>query len=249
MVDTLRPMQPPAPWQSPCQTSWPSSPPRLNDWTASVVGRKSASACIGRYSNTDFGLPMRSSIASCQFKTTPVAATYQQRPFVGRCCSCMPNSKSDLYRDEFSRPNLHNIFNVDTKHPENGWWTRSFCYFVYLWRRTIPGDFPDITDDVLCTSSSLDILLIEACQENDFTKKTHQHLKDRVLNGTASYAESAGLDGLRNAIRGLQHMKVLRRYVAANVSMLQLSPSYKDEISIKKFLRDVGMHLGVPLAQ
>ncbi|ELU09196.1 hypothetical protein CAPTEDRAFT_202811 [Capitella teleta] len=99
------------------------------------------------------------------------------------------------------------------------------------------------------TVCNLNQLMEEDLTENDFTKKTHQHLKDRVLNGTASYAESAGLDGLRNAIRGLQHMKVLRRYVAANVSMLQLSPSYKDEISIKKFLRDVGMHLGVPLAQ
>lgn len=80
-------------------------------------------------------------------------------------------------------------------------------------------------------------LLEHDVPENDFVKSLHKILKERVATGTSSYAESAAMDTLRNAILGFKNAGVIQLYNEASMTMCCLTEDYNSEESLFIFIR------------
>lgn len=73
--------------------------------------------------------------------------------------------------------------------------------------------------------------------ETDFMKKLHDHAKSRVTDGVASYAESAALETLKNAVKSYKDLRIIASFNVSNVTMLELHGRYNVRDSLNLYIR------------
>jgi glycerol-3-phosphate O-acyltransferase 1/2 len=94
-----------------------------------------------------------------------------------------------------------------------------------------------IIETYYITACRLTLLHQEDIPETEFIKSLHVLMKERIKNCFTSYAESAAIDTIRNAVHSFRSSGVVNRYEVAGVSMLSLSPAYRDETVLDGFIK------------
>ncbi|KAL4231644.1 hypothetical protein ACF0H5_009223 [Mactra antiquata] len=104
-----------------------------------------------------------------QFKTSPSVLpehfSSERRPFMGQCCSCMPNSKKDLITPTTSTEGMRNILDVRHELRGSGTLSRQFATLVYSWRTRTHHVYPELSMAVLTCQRVKDAIQAELLAE------------------------------------------------------------------------------------
>lgn len=103
-----------------------------------------------------------------QFKTSPSILPEHfstQRPFMGHCCSCMPNSQKDLITSATTTDSMRNILDVRHELRGSGVLSRQFATLVYSWRTRTHHKYPELSMAVLTSQRVIDVIHAELLAE------------------------------------------------------------------------------------
>lgn len=93
------------------------------------------------------------------FKSSPsIYPVVDKRPFMGRCCSCMPNSKNNLYEEDTAGKGLRNILAVEGLSRCSGILSRTFHRLFYGLRANTGFVYPDVQSEVLGHNRVIDAI-------------------------------------------------------------------------------------------
>ncbi|KAK3096107.1 hypothetical protein FSP39_023318 [Pinctada imbricata] len=93
-----------------------------------------------------------------QFKTTPMVTPESlivTRPFMGTCCSCMPNSQIDFIKSNTAKRGLRDLLNVQSQVTGDSFAEKHFKKVVYILRKKHYRNYSDVSLQVL-TSARLE---------------------------------------------------------------------------------------------
>ncbi|CAD5116600.1 DgyrCDS5476 [Dimorphilus gyrociliatus] len=105
------------------------------------------------------------------FKVKPsyIPKQIMHRPFTGKCCSCLPVSRSAFLTEEMEKKQLFNLIDVSTTQNKS-MLTRKFSYLAFALQKKMPFTYPDVSHEVLSSSRVLDAIKESAlrdCPDND----------------------------------------------------------------------------------
>ncbi|XP_045189642.2 glycerol-3-phosphate acyltransferase 1, mitochondrial-like [Mercenaria mercenaria] len=103
-----------------------------------------------------------------QFKTSPSILPEHfstQRPMMGHCCSCLPNSQKDLITPATSTEGMRNILDVRHELRGSGVLSRQFSRLVYSWRTRTHHKYPELSMAVLTSQRVIDVIHAELLAE------------------------------------------------------------------------------------
>lgn len=134
-----------------------------------------------------------------QFKTMPTVLPEHfivSRPFMGVCCSCLPNSQKDLITPTTSSSGMRNILDVAHEMRNSGVLSRKFCRFAYSWRTKTQHRYPELSMAVLTSQRVIDAVHHELLEEHGKhdqaklekqAKKIFTVMKNQVSNALTKF--------------------------------------------------------------
>ncbi|XP_052226003.1 glycerol-3-phosphate acyltransferase 1, mitochondrial-like [Dreissena polymorpha] len=135
-----------------------------------------------------------------QFKTMPTVMPEHfntHRPFMGTCCSCMPNSQKDLVVANTSLEGMRNILDVRHEMRGSGILARQFATAAYTWRIRCAHKYPDVHLATLTSQRVVDAIHAELLAEEvrqsqkemeKRAKRILDNMKSQISNGLTRFA-------------------------------------------------------------
>ncbi|CAL1531762.1 unnamed protein product [Lymnaea stagnalis] len=87
------------------------------------------------------------------------------RPLMGACCACMPQSRREFIRPELRDVGIRNILDVRTEMANTGYLSRWFNVEAYALRRPLFDTYPDLSMAVLNSPRVINAIEMTASQE------------------------------------------------------------------------------------
>ncbi|XP_048748231.2 glycerol-3-phosphate acyltransferase 1, mitochondrial-like [Ostrea edulis] len=107
-----------------------------------------------------------------EFKSKPIITPETlmvTRPYTGKVCSCMPNSRVDFNTVEAVKMGFKNILDLEMRG--KNWKEKYFTNIVYAVRRQTSYVYPDVSSAVLCHSRVREAICQEKAESSDGSKK------------------------------------------------------------------------------